>query len=291
MVIPLAIEKLMRSNEIAAAGYAGNRWQASDSAPICKMGIRMEADEYRRLAQQESVLWWFNLLHRNLFASLHSLGLSSQALRCADFGCGTGGLVAKLRRQFPTWSVVGLDRSQTAIEFASRKHGPHFALGDVQHPPFRPGFFDIVFSVDVLCTREVEPQHMLSGVFACLKPGGIVILNNPAYEWLRSYHDLFVHTARRYTVADVADDLAQAGFTIVRCSYWNTILFPLMVIKRKWLTGSAAHSDVDEVPGWVNRIFSWASLPEPMLISYGINFPFGGSVLAIGRKGHEKQAA
>jgi SAM-dependent methyltransferase len=245
----------------------------------------MEADEYRRLAEQESVLWWFDLLHRNLFASLRSLDLPSQGLRCADFGCGAGGFVAKLRAQFPIWSVVGLDRSRAAIEFASRKHGPHFVLGDVQHPPFGSCLFDIIFSLDVMCTREVDPKLMLSGIFRCLKPGGVVILNNPAYEWLRSYHDVFVHTARRYTVAGVADDLAEAGFAVVRCSHWNTILLPLMVVKRKLLPGAASHSDVEEMPNWVNWLFSRASLPEPALIRYGVNLPFGGSVLAIGRKG------
>ena len=71
----------------------------------------MEADEYRRLAQQESVLWWFGLLHRNLFAALGSLGLSVPGLTCGDFGCGTGGFVAKLPKRFPRWSVVSLDKS------------------------------------------------------------------------------------------------------------------------------------------------------------------------------------
>jgi methylase of polypeptide subunit release factors len=84
----------------------------------------MEADEYTRLAQQESVLWWFGLLHRNLFASLESLDLSTPGLKCGDFGCGTGGFVAKLRERFPTWSITGLDRSRAAIEFARQNHGP-----------------------------------------------------------------------------------------------------------------------------------------------------------------------
>jgi hypothetical protein len=124
----------------------------------------------------------------------------------------------------------------------------------------------------------------LGGIFAALKPGGVVILNNPAYEWLRSYHDAFVHSARRYTKTGVAAELATAGFTVARCTYWNTILFPLMVIKRKLPAGSASGSDVEEVPAWLNRLFSLVSLPEPVFMRYGINLPFGGSVLAIGRK-------
>jgi hypothetical protein len=58
-----------------------------------------------------------------------------------------------------------------------------------------------------------------------------------------------------------------------------------MVLKRKVLTGAASRSDVGEVQPWLNRLFSLVSLPEPALIRYGVNLPFGGSVLAVGRKG------
>jgi SAM-dependent methyltransferase len=244
----------------------------------------MEADEYTRLAQQESVLWWFDLLHRNLFAVLESAALHKPGLSCADFGCGTGGLVGKLRKRFPTWSVVGLDKSEAALKFAARNYGPYFIRGDVQQPPFSADYFDVIFAVDVMYHKDVQPVRMLGGIFAVLKPGGVVILNNPSYEWLRSYHDTFVHSARRYTKTGVAAELAAAGFTVTRCTYWNTILFPLMVVKRKLPAGSASGSDVEEVPAWLNRLFSLASLPEPVFMRYGINLPFGGSVLAIGRK-------
>jgi SAM-dependent methyltransferase len=247
-------------------------------------GREMEADEYRRLAELESELWWFGLLHDALFASLESLGLSTVALRCADFGCGTGGFLSKLGGRFPTCSVVGLDKSTVALSLARRNHGSNLVAGDVQNPPFKPEVFDIVFALDVMYHRDVEPARMLNAIFTVLKPGGLVILNNPAYEWLRSYHDVYVHTARRYTVKSVAIDLKNAGFDVVRCTYWNTILFPLMVLKRKILTGSASRSDVGDVPAWLNRALSFISLPEPALMRYGISLPFGGSVLAIGRK-------
>ena len=245
----------------------------------------MEADEYTRLAQQESVLWWFGLLRRNLFALLEPLNLSKPGLRCADFGCGTGGFVAALHSRFPTWSVTGLDKSAAALRLARNKHGGHFILGDVQKPPLKANAFDVIFAIDVMYHRDVEPGLMLDAIFAALKPGGIVVLNNPAYEWLRSYHDVFVHSARRYTRAGVAADLNRAGFTLLRCTYWNTILFPLMVLKRKAFGGSASRSDVEDVPPWLNRMFSLASLPEHALLRYGVDLPFGGSVLAIGRKG------
>jgi ubiquinone/menaquinone biosynthesis C-methylase UbiE len=245
----------------------------------------MEADEYTRLAQQENVLWWFDLLHANLFASIEALDLSAPGQKCADFGCGTGGFLGKLRTRNPSWSVIGLDKSASALGFARRKYGPFFVGGDVERPPFKADLFDIVFAIDVLYHRSVEPARMLEAIFRVLKPGGVVILNNPAYEWLRSYHDVFVHTARRYTRRSIVTDLNRAGFTVVRSSYWNTMLFPLMVLRRKVLPRSLSRSDVEEVQPWLNRLLSTVSLPEPALMRYGVNLPFGGSVLAVGRKG------
>ena len=61
-----------------------------------------------------------------------------------------------------------------------------------------------------------------------------------------------------------------------------------MVLKRKLLPGSESRSDVEEVPALLNRMLSLVSLPEPVLVRYGVNLPFGGSVLAIGRKGHDE---
>jgi hypothetical protein len=101
----------------------------------------MQADEYRRRAEQEGVLWWFDLLQLKLFASLDSIGFSGQKRKGAAFGRVTGGLVGRLRNRFPTWSVVGLDKSDAALAFARRTYRPCFVLGGVQRPPFKSVFF------------------------------------------------------------------------------------------------------------------------------------------------------
>ena len=91
------------------------------------------------------------------------LDLSQPGLKCADFGCGTGGLVAELRKRYPTWFVVGLDRSKAALEFARQNYGFDFICGDVQQPPFKAALFDVIFAVDVMYHRDVQPERMLGG--------------------------------------------------------------------------------------------------------------------------------
>jgi ubiquinone/menaquinone biosynthesis C-methylase UbiE len=243
----------------------------------------MEADEYTRLAEQEDRLWWFQVLRRNLFATFDRVGLET-TLRCLDLGSGTGGLVALLRDRYPKWDIHGMDRSSAALRYASQKFGPLFCGGDAAMLPFRDRSFDLVISIDVLCVREVNDKRMLAECLRVLAPGGLLVLNNPAYNWMFSYHDRFVHTARRYTRRRIVRDLRSAGLEPVLTSYWNTILFPLMVLKRKVVTFRAEKSDVHETLGLMNRAFSFVARPEAICLRRGLSLPFGGSVLAVARK-------
>jgi ubiquinone/menaquinone biosynthesis C-methylase UbiE len=243
----------------------------------------METDEYTRLAEQEDRLWWFQVLRRNLFAIFDRVGLET-TLRCLDLGSGTGGLLALLRDRYPKWDIHGMDRSSAALRYASQKFGPLFCGGDAAMLAFRDGSFDLVISIDVLCVREVNDKRMLAECFRVLAPGGLLVLNNPAYDWMFSYHDRFVHTARRYTRRRIVGDLRAAGLEPVLTSYWNTILFPLMVLKRKVFTFGADKSDVHETPGVMNRAFSFVARPEAICLRWGLSLPFGGSVLAVARK-------
>jgi arsenite methyltransferase len=73
--------------------------------------------------------------------------------RILDAGCGAG--VAASAWLDDGWGSewVGLDISR-AIDVARERlggfDGTHFVQGDVAHPPFRPGSFDVVFSEGVL---------------------------------------------------------------------------------------------------------------------------------------------
>jgi hypothetical protein len=116
----------------------------------------------------------------------------------------------------------------------------------------------------------------------CLRPGGLLVLNLPAYQWMLGEHDLAVHNVRRYTARGVAKLLGSAGFTEILTSYWNTILFPLMALKRKLGRRGEGKpsSDVVLMPAPVERLFSAIVAFEASLLGAGLRLPFGGSVLA-----------
>jgi hypothetical protein len=67
---------------------------------------------------------------------------------------------------------------------------------------------------------------------------------------------------------------------VLRSSYWNTLLFPLMLIHRL-LERDDAESDVRDFPRWLDALFSTALAVERRVIAAGINLPFGGSLIVV----------
>jgi SAM-dependent methyltransferase len=241
----------------------------------------VERSEYERLAAVEERMWWFRALHDNLVAALAGAAITPLR-RVLDAGCGTGGLLLRLARTLPEAALVGLDIDAGAAAVARGKSGRAICVGSVAALPFADASFDAILSADVLCHRGVDERATLAGFRRCLKPGGALILNLPAYRWLYSAHDAAVDNARRYGRAELHDMLAAAGFAGIRSVYWNSFLFPLMVLRRKLRRRGTAgpQSDVALLPAIFERLFHAVTQLEGRLLRAGGGLPFGGSILA-----------
>ena len=243
----------------------------------------MERGEYERLDEAEERMWWFRALHRNLIAAWRRNG-KGQGGRILDAGSGTGGFLARLGAARPELFCVGFDRDFFACSLARGK-GATIAQASIAALPFADGAFDAVFSADVLCHGGVDQEKALLEMRRCLKPGGVLVLNLPAYGWLFSAHDRAVGNVRRYAREDVAALLAQAGFARIRTSYWNTLLFPLMAARRKLGSPDGA-SDVALLPAPLEWLLYGVAAAESRLLAHllawGLRLPFGGSILAAG---------
>ena len=242
----------------------------------------MERAEYERLAALDRRLWWFRGLHAEIAVALGRHGAWTMDERVLDAGCGTGGLLVSLRDRLPAMALFGLELDRIAAQVAQSASGRPVAGGSVNRLPFRDGSFAAIVSADVLCHRGVEEAKALGEFRRCISPGGLLVLNLPAYQWMLAEHDFAVHNVRRYTARSVRALLAAAGFTGIRTSYWNTVLFPLMVLKRKlgWRREVKPSSDVVLMPALVERLFAAIVAMEATLTGGGLRFPFGGSVLA-----------
>jgi SAM-dependent methyltransferase len=248
-------------------------------------GRQMERSEYHKLDHLEDRMWWFAASHRNL------LTLSwRQALLDAgpilDAGCGTGGFLAQLASFYPNRALFGLDVNLLACQRAAVKSARPICVGSINALPFPEGVFAAVFGIDVLCHSAVDERSAVLQFRRCLAENGCLVVNVPAYNWMLSRHDAAVHNVRRYTKKGVRRLLESAGFRMVYATYWNALLFPLMVITRKFLPKcGGATSDVKEYPRLIDLLCRVATNFETTLFRGGLRLPFGGSVIAIATKG------
>lgn len=268
-----------------AAGLSPRRrpWQ--------KHGV--EAAEYALMDAAEDGMWWYRALHAHVLASLAAADPARlrQGAGLLDAGCGTGGLLTRLRAEIPGLGLQGLGLSgleyfPAAAARARAKAGVPVAVGSVNALPFADASFGAVVSLDVLCHAAVAPAGALAELARVLAPGGLLVLNLPAFDWLHSAHDIRVHNARRYTAGQARALLAGAGLSIIRTRYWNTLLLPLMVVQRKLLARAPSHgSDVAPFLPWLDRSLHAVTVLERRLMAAGLPWPAGGSVLAIASKG------
>lgn len=242
----------------------------------------MQPDEYRKMAEVEDAMWYYRALHRHVVRSL-SRQLPGAAGRVLDAGCGTGGLLRRLHQAQPAWQLTGLDFSPVACTLARERTGGEVIQGSIAALPFADAAFDAVVSCDVVC-QVTDPAQALREFQRCLKPGGVAVLTMPAYQWMYSYHDREVGNLRRYRRREVNALLGAAGFTVVGSTYWNTLTFPLAILRRKIFPPGAAQSDVAKFPPWLEAFFNGLMALEHGWLGLGGRLPFGNSVLTVARK-------
>jgi SAM-dependent methyltransferase len=242
----------------------------------------VEPEEYDKLRRVEDRMWWFAAAHANLLM-VYRRTMPSSTWTLLDAGCGTGGFLARIARHLPGQGAIGLDADATACRWAAEKSALPVCAGSVNALPFAGAAFTTIFSVDVLCHRDVHEAEALAQFHRCLAPKGVLILNLPAYRWMMSRHDRAVYNVRRYTRAQIIGLLRAAGFRPLFASYWNMLLFPLMVVTRKLLPGTSG-SDVRLQSAVVEAACRAATRIERTLLRVGMRLPFGGSVLAVAAK-------
>jgi len=229
----------------------------------------------------EDRMWWYRGLRR-LAADQLARALSRTNARgpVLDAGCGTGGMLRVLGPAVDGRPTVGLEYDPVAAGMAKAKADRPVVSGSVDEMPLGNETLGGYVSLDVLCHANVEPERALKEAHRCLGPGAIAIFNLPAYSWMLSAHDRRVHNARRFTRGEARALIAAPGFRILRASYWNTLLFPLMLIHRLIERGDA-ESDVRDYPRWLDAIFSTALAIERAAIGAGLSLPFGGSLMIV----------
>ncbi len=242
----------------------------------------MQPDEYRKLAETEDRMWYFHALNRR-FEHFVRRQLSTGPARILDAGCGTGGLIKHLAAANAEWRLTGVDFMPQACELARKRTGAEIVEGSITALPFGDAVFDAVVSGDVVC-QVPEGVNALREFARTVRPGGVVIVNVPAYMWLWSYHDNAVETRHRYTRSELSGLFREAGLEVVLASYANLLALPLIVLRRKVFPPRSPTSDVKLYPAWVEAVFRAMAWIEFAWMRCSWPLAFGSSVFVVGRK-------
>ncbi len=254
----------------------------------------MNPAEYRRMFEVEETQWWYHGMRAISLALLRPAlgGRAPVAVRLLDAGCGTG---CNLLHLAAVARTTGIDLSMEALGFC-RRRGVAAAGGSLLTLPFAAECFDCVTSFDVLYHRWVEDDRAAVAELArVLKPGGVLLVRVPALKLLWGAHDEAVHSRHRYTRGEVRDLLRSAGLEVLRASYANTLLFPLLLLRRSLDRLAGRHgSDVGFLPAPLEWVFRNLLILEGRWLEWGLDLPLGASVFALARKpvdaGHPRRA-
>ncbi len=144
----------------------------------------------------------------------------------------------------------------------------------------------MVLSCDVLCHASMPDKRVPFAELArVLRPGGVLLLNLPAFMWLHSSHDRAYHTDRRFTPGEVRGRLEEAGLEPLRVTCWNSVLFPAAVAVRllRRLTRPEGSDLAAGSAAAAGPLFGAAFALERALLRR-VPLPLGLSVFAVARR-------
>ncbi|MEX2015151.1 MAG: class I SAM-dependent methyltransferase, partial [Candidatus Hydrogenedentales bacterium] len=240
----------------------------------------MNPDEYARMFHAEQHHWWYRAL-RQLLKQIWNITERSETISFLDIGCGTGANLAELPADA---CRIGVDLSREALRFAHSRGIATLARADAVALPFADESFDAALMIDVLYHAAVpDKAAALREARRVLRPGGILFVNVPAYNWLTSAHDRAVHAGTRFTAPRLRTLLVQAHLEPLRITYWNTLLFPPIALARLAAKRRPARSDLESPPSpWANAVFGGLLALERRILRV-TNLPFGVSIFAVAR--------
>jgi len=223
--------------------------------------------------------WWFRGRLAVIRATLRR-ALPPRRVRLLELGCGSGNVLAALTE---FGEAVGMEANDDLIT-AARAAGLDVRVG---HLPddlgVAPGWAEVVLLLDVI-EHVDDDVATLGAARAGIGEGGLLVVTVPAYRWLWSGHDEVLGHRRRYTAGELRAAVERAGFAVLRVSYFNTLLFPLLVAVRAWkrLRGDRGH-DLRRPAAPLNALLERVFALERYLVPR-VALPFGSSLILIGRR-------
>lgn len=227
--------------------------------------------------------YWWATVRREIISSLIEMYVTDrQGGNVLDIGCGSGG---NFRYMQALGRPFGLDFEHREAKTAKEFYGHAVTVGNAEKLPFKDNVFSVVSIQDVL-EHLYRPQDCLEEILRVSVPGGVVVITVPSYQFLFNPVADEDHR-KRYLAREIEKMVQEAGLEILKLTYFNTLLFPLMLAQRllqKAMLRIGTGKDVfPKYPTRFGKIFGGIFKLEKSPLKH-IDFPFGGSVLCICKK-------
>jgi 2-polyprenyl-3-methyl-5-hydroxy-6-metoxy-1,4-benzoquinol methylase len=246
----------------------------------------MKKNAYDEMFAVEEAHWWYVTLH-DLVTRISKRQFPRQGIKILDAGCGTGGLLSALSGT--GHDVAGFDYSDEALAFCRRRGLERVFKADLNNWSPSPNSYDLITSMDVLSHEWVEDEiKVLRALAGGLKEGGLIMVNYPAFPFLRRHHDKVVMIRERYTKKSLKSHLKQAGLVPVLLSYRLPHAFLYLIFLRLYESHRETvevKSDIADIPAeFINRLLIQIGKVENHLIARGLSIPIGSSIFVVAKK-------
>jgi 2-polyprenyl-3-methyl-5-hydroxy-6-metoxy-1,4-benzoquinol methylase len=245
-----------------------------------------DADGIRRLVAAEDRHFWFRARNQIIAALMGPpIDALPDGFRILEVGCGSGNVLRVLKRLGRNRGVVeALELSPEAAEVARARTGLTVTNGYLSDLDASASF-DIIAAFDVL-EHIADEDAVLQQMRDRLRPQGRLVLTVPAHETLWSAFDMASGHVRRYTPATLSRALRTAGFRVEYLSYFMSLLFPPMWMRRRLShrdstdMGATLDSEFQIVPV-VNTIAYELLRREAVAVGRRWRLPMGTSLVAL----------
>lgn len=236
------------------------------------------ADEWYELASAGH--FWFQWRFAALRTVLYQDRLDGPIL---EVGCGNGVARDQLEAHYGC-GVDGCDVNLFALQQARPGCGTLYFYDIHQR---RSEWRDRFATVVLLDTLEHvdQPEHFLRSAAFHLQPGGRLLINVPAQQWLYSRYDRVAGHVKRYSLPLLRRELRAAGLSLERHVYWGMSLIAVALARKAvlWFCSdeSTIQTGFEPGTGLVDRFLRGLMQLECWC---GPRMPIGASLVALARK-------
>lgn len=225
--------------------------------------VAMQAAQFSVHAAVEERHWWFLGRRRIVTTLIRHLIPPSNDTSVIDIGCGTGGNIEALARDY---ACIGIDPSAEAIELArSRFPNARFLCGSTTEILHTVQAQARLFLLMDVLEHVPDDFFLLSSLLAGVEPGAYVLLTVPADMRLWSEHDVSFGHYRRYDTARLMRVWSGLPATPLLLSYYNSRLYPIVRAVRtlsRWrgrasgMTGTDFAMPAPLLNAWLRDVFA-----------------------------------